>query len=109
MEYFIIGFCGCVLSAWLYSEYHFSAPLFRIAFGIAVMIVLFLVNYALVLRNEYSNGHHRAAIQMLGEAIDAGEVQAARNAIDEYLTIEPRASGIVIVDRLADLKTQEAK
>ena len=65
-------------------------------------MVLFLcaVFYACEVSKAAHDAHSKAAIRLIGEALDDGDIDSARNAIHEYNT--QGQSPAVIVDILAD-------
>ncbi|MGY8750321.1 MAG: hypothetical protein ACKVHR_19955 [Pirellulales bacterium] len=104
MEYAIIGLFLCLVSGWIYSEYRPAATQTRIALGGAVILLLCAAIYSMEVGKFYRNAHNAAAIRLLGEALDDGDVEAARNAIHKYDTQNERQTGNLIVEALSNRK-----
>ncbi len=105
MAYAIICLFACLTCGWIYSECSPATASPRIAFGGAAILMLCATIYATEVGNFHRNAHNAAAIRMLGEALDDDDVDAARNAINEY-NANPRQSGYVIVEFLSDHKCE---
>lgn len=104
MAYIIIGLFACLVAGWIWAEYKLDNPSTRLALGGAVILMLCATLFASEQRNFYHGSHNSAAIRLLGEALDDGDVESARHAIHEYNAQEPRQTGHVIVSFLADRK-----
>ena len=104
MAYAFIGLFLCLTCGWIYSEYRPVATSSRVALGGAVILFLCAAIYANAVGNFYRNAHNAAAIRMLGEALNDGDVDAARNAIQKYNSQQPGQTGHVIVEFLSNRK-----
>jgi len=81
MGYLIIGLFACMLAGWVWSEYKLENPSARIALGSVVILMLGAVLCSLQLRSIHHDTHNSAAFRMLGEALDDGDFESARRAI----------------------------
>lgn len=107
MAYVIIGLFVCLIAGWVWAEYKIKTPSSRIALGGAAILLLCATLYASELRNFYHDAHNSAAFRLLGEALDDGDHESARDAIHHYNDQNPRQTGHVIVNFLADRKRNQ--
>jgi len=104
MAYVIIGLLASLNAGWIWAEYKIKNPSTRLALGGAASFMLCATLYASEQRKFYHDAHNSAAIGLLGEALDDGDVESARNAIHEYNSQKPQQTGHVSVSFLADRK-----
>jgi hypothetical protein len=106
MAYAFIGFFACLVCGWIYSEVRDAASSTRIALGGSAILILCAVIYASEVGDFYRNAHNAAAIRMLGEALDDGDIDNARNAINKYNASDSQQTGYVIVEFLSNRKRE---
>lgn len=99
----LILFVG-LLAVWVWAEYKVDTAATRLALGAAVVLMLCAALYSSQLRNFYHDSHNAAAIRMLGEALDDGDVEAARDAIHDYNSQDSQPTGYAIVSFLSERK-----
>ncbi len=104
MAYVIIVLFACLIAGWVWAEYKIKNSSTRVALGGAAILVLCAALYTSELRNFYHDAHNSAAFRLLVEALDDGDYESARDAIQEYHAQDPRQTGHVIVSFLADRK-----
>ena len=110
MAYIIFGLFACLIAGWVWAEYKVKDPSTRLALGGAAILMLFAALYSSEQRNFYHDAHNSAAFRLLGEALDDGDNESAREAIHHYNAQNPRQTGHVIVSYLADRqRTQNQK
>ena len=104
MAYVIIGLFASLVSGWIWAEYNIKNPSTRLALGGAAILMLCASLFASAQMNFYHDAHNSAAIRLLGEALDDGDIESARNAIHVYNAQTPRQTGHIIVSVLGDRK-----
>lgn len=92
--------------AWLASE--FRAPRsVRITLGILCMLVLTSAWMFSRQRTYIHNASNAAVVRMLGEAINRGDIDTAKEAIDIYNAEENWHPGFTTIDFLADQESPQ--
>ena len=109
MAYIIFGLLACAIVAWIWAEYNIKTPITRVTLGAVVVLAFCVTLYTAELRNFYHNAQNSAAFRMLGEALEDGDVESARNALDEYNAQDPKQTGHIIVNYLADRKRENSE
>lgn len=104
MAYIIIGLFARLIAGWVWAEYKIKNPSTRVALGGVATFLLCTVIYTSELRNFYQEAHNSAAFRLLGEALENGDHEAARDAIQLYNAQDRRQTGHVIVSFLAERK-----